>query len=448
MSVITELLTESWSVLAQMAPYLLFGFLVAGILSVWVSPALVERHLGGSGLLPVVKASLFGVPLPLCSCGVIPVSASIRRHGASRAATAAFLISTPQTGVDSIAVTYAMLGGVYAVFRPLAALATGLIGGLLVQVFDQPRRAASAHPEGLEDLGGETPPADEQLAEPLAAGAAARPGSPRWQTMLTDALRYGLVTLPRDIGRPLLFGVLVAGAIAALLRPEALKPYLGGGPAAILLMMLAAVPVYVCATASVPIAAGLVHAGASPGAALAFLIAGPATNAATISVIWKLLGRRTALIYLVLLALSALGAGLGLDAIYARTTATLPPLGGHVHEAAGAGWVAHAWTAGLLVMLGWSFWSGRGAKASKAGGAEPTGPRDATPPRQVELSIGGITCSHCVDAVRRALAASPGVETADVDLQQGRAVVSGRRFDPPRLVDAVEGLGYSAKLIQ
>src|SRR5512136_424986 len=117
-----------------MAPYLLFGFLMAGILSVAISPETVERHFGGRGIRPVIKAAVFGVPLPLCSCGVIPVSASLRKHGASRGATTAFLISTPQTGVDSILVTYSLLGGVVAVFRPLAALISGIIGGALVVI--------------------------------------------------------------------------------------------------------------------------------------------------------------------------------------------------------------------------------------------------------------------------------------------------------------------------
>jgi len=126
---------ESWRVLCEMAPYLLFGFVVAGILSVVISPETVERHLGGKGMMPIFKAALFGIPLPLCSCGVIPVGASLRRHGASRGATSAFLLSTPQTGVDSVLVTLGLLGPVYAVFRPVAALVTGVVGGLGVEAF-------------------------------------------------------------------------------------------------------------------------------------------------------------------------------------------------------------------------------------------------------------------------------------------------------------------------
>ena len=135
MEILTKVIYEFWGTFSDMAPYLLFGFFIAGLLSVFVSPEKVERHLGGNGIWPVLKASVFGVPLPLCSCGVIPVATSLRRHGASRGATTAFLLSTPQTGVDSIMVTFSLLGPVFAIFRPLAAFVTGTVGGVLVNIF-------------------------------------------------------------------------------------------------------------------------------------------------------------------------------------------------------------------------------------------------------------------------------------------------------------------------
>ncbi|MCE5267430.1 MAG: permease, partial [Planctomycetaceae bacterium] len=253
MDIIVRVLVESWAVLGQMAPYLLFGFLAAGVLSVCISPEFVERHLGGRGFGPVVKAAALGVPLPLCSCGVIPVGASLRRHGASRAATTSFLLSTPQTGVDSIVITYALLGVGFAVYRPLAALATGLVGGFLVMIFAQ-RQGANG----------------EQDHEPTECTESCCTGK-RSSGRIRRALEYGFVTLPRDIGLPLLAGVVIAGAITALVpQPNELRPYLGGGILSILLMMAIGVPLYVCASASVPIAAGLIYLGASHGAALAF----------------------------------------------------------------------------------------------------------------------------------------------------------------------------------
>jgi len=437
---LTNILWQSWLVLGQMAPYLLLGFLVAGILSVCVSAAWVERHLGGRGLYPVGAASLFGVPLPLCSCGVIPVSASIRRHGASRGATTAFLISTPQTGVDSIAVTYAMLGPVLAVFRPVAALVTGVVGGVLAQLVDR----SPDHPTGgsanleptcgsgcAEDAGGESRTAQRNV--------------------LKRAFHYGFVTLPRDIGPALLVGVAIAGLIGALVEPNQLQPWLGAGVGSILLMMAAAVPIYVCATASVPIAAGLIHLGASPGAALAFLIAGPATNAATVTTIWRLVGRRVTLMYLVTVGASAVVGGLAIDALLPGLAMGLPDPGEHLHAVPG-GWLGHFWAVALLAVLVLSCVRFGRRKPS----AEPESTRqeeetmgaDDAAGRRLELNVTGMSCSHCADAVRRALGERPGVRQAVVDLDAGTAVVVGEDgFDAAGCVDAVRQLGYGAEVV-
>ena len=332
-----SVILKSWLVLGEMAPYLLFGFLAAGLLSVWVSPAWVERHLGRRGLGPVFTAALFGVPLPLCSCGVLPVSASIRRHGASRAATTSFLLSTPQTGVDSILVTYALLNPVLAVFRPIAALLSGVLGGGLVLLFGEPERTD-----------------DRQGMDPDTCTDACCEGRHR-SNVLGRALRYGLLTLPRDIGPALLVGILIAGAMAALVPEDYLRAYVGGGIVSILILMAAGIPLYVCATASVPIAVGFIHAGASPGAALAFLIAGPATNAAALTTIWKVLGGRTAVLYLVSVAASAIGCGLLLDGLYPNMEMVLPLGEEHVHTMVEGGWWLHVWAVALLAVLALSY---------------------------------------------------------------------------------------------
>jgi uncharacterized protein len=222
MTMVLDFLQAVWLLTAQMAPWLLLGFLVAGLLSVYVSTAWLRRHLGGGGAGPVWKASLFGVPLPLCSCGVVPVAASLRRSGASPAATTAFLISTPQTGVDSIAVTGALLGPVFAVFRPLAALLTGVLGGALA---------------GL----GESGPQPPEETDDMRAG-----WTPRQR--LGEVFRYGFEVLPRDIGKALIVGLLLAGVITALVPAGSLAGQLGGGLLPIIVMMAVSVPLYVCAT--------------------------------------------------------------------------------------------------------------------------------------------------------------------------------------------------------
>jgi len=340
LSLFFNVLYESWLVLGEMAPYLFFGFAAAGLFSVWISPEWTERHMGGRGLRPVVEAALWGVPLPLCSCSVIPVAASMRRHGATRAATTAFLLSTPQTGVDSIAVTLALLGPVFAVFRPITALVSGILGGMLVLLLGQSR----ANGNGLE-------------ADSVPACTEACCRGDRSRGKLFRALRYGFVTLPSDLAIALLVGVVAAGAIAALMPRHELTSYLGGGLMSILLLMAAGVPVYVCATASVPIAAGLIHAGASPGAAMAFLIVGPATNPAALATLWKVLGRRSALLYLFAVALSAIACGLLLDAVFLlpAAKALLPHLPGHAHAAESLGGWSSFWAAGLLALLVFSY---------------------------------------------------------------------------------------------
>lgn len=290
------IVVDFWDTVAEMSPYLLFGFFVAGVLSVFVSQSLVERQLGGRGLWPLLKASLFGVPLPLCSCGVIPVSVSLHKHGASKGSTIAFLLSTPQTGADSILVTLSLLGPVFAVFRPVAALITGVIGGALVDIFE-PAGGVGEHPR-------------EKCTDECCSGDHKR-------GKFLRTMKYGFVTLPRDIGRAMLVGLVIAAFISALVPEGFFAEYLGKGIFAMVIMMFLGIPVYVCATASVPVAAALIMKGLTPGAALVFLMTGPATNAASFITIWKAMGGKTALIYLVTVAGCALLGGIILDQITA-----------------------------------------------------------------------------------------------------------------------------------
>ncbi|MFA6134917.1 MAG: SO_0444 family Cu/Zn efflux transporter [Phycisphaerae bacterium] len=413
-----------WAVLVEMSPYLLFGFLMAGLLSVLISPKLVERHLGGRGILSAFKAALFGVPLPLCSCSVIPVATSLRRHGASRAATTAFLISAPQTGADSILVTYSLLGGVIAIFRPIAALVSGMIGGIIVGLLD---RDKSDRATGSQSQGQPKPACQDACCADNGHGRAYR------------ALAYAFIALPADIGRSLLVGLLIAALISTVIPPDfftgTLHGLLGGGVLAMLIMMLLGVPVYVCATASVPIAAALIAKGVSPGAALAFLMTGPATNAATIATIWRTMGTRTAVAYLVTIMGTAMAAGLSLDFLFTiegvshampEGTAMLPH------------WLAVGSAFVLIAMLGWSLLQPMlGRKTATAGVADDS---------SVTLHIGGMTCQHCVEAVRKSLLAVPGVRWATIELKGGRATVGGAGLDAEVLNRAVQGAGYNSRV--
>jgi uncharacterized membrane protein YraQ (UPF0718 family)/copper chaperone CopZ len=403
-----------WHILSEMAPYLLLGFFVAGVLSVLISAQTVERHLGGRGGWPVVKATVFGIPLPLCSCGVIPVAASLRRHGASRGATTAFLLSAPQTGVDSIMVTFSLLGPVFAVFRPLAAFVTGLFGGSLVSLL-----------EGNEAAREPAPVCTNECCSPGTAGS-----------RLARIFRYGFVSLPRDIGKALLVGLILAGLISALIPDDYLSGVLGAGIGAMALMMLLGIPVYVCATASVPVAAALIAKGVSPGAALVFLLTGPATNAAAITTIWKIMGRRTAITYLLTVATTALASGLFLDYIFRFQGATIAAVTPGVLP----GYLKTVSAVVLAAVLGAGIWwpSRRSRQAS---------PQHQETP-MVTLFISGMTCQHCVESVHRALSREHGVQSVEVNLKEGTARVNGDHLDVSQLRDAVEALGYTVDRVE
>ncbi len=404
---LADIPAEFWAVLSEMAPYLLFGFLMAGVLSVFISPSLVERHLGGKGMGSVVKAAAFGVPLPLCSCGVIPVSASLRRHGAGKGAIISFLISTPQTGVDSIMVTYGLLGGVYAIFRAIVALVTGIVGGAIVNIADR-----------------------NSTSNDMPAGGGGDYFTENGHGRIRRIFTYGFDTLPQDIGRSMLVGLLLAALISAVVPKDYFAGVVPPGILQILVLMLAGIPVYVCATASVPLAYALIVVGVSPGAAFAFLMTGPATNAATIATIWKLMGRRTTIIYLSVISIGALAGGLLLDRIYSvhRIVAhhhghwMLPPI---------VKYICAVVLLGILIRAVVRPYFHRRVKKGK------------TSAETMILKIGGMTCSHCAESVRRVLLGQVGVEDVEVDLAGGEAAISGDGFDLEALRKAIEELGYS-----
>lgn len=312
MEIVMQILAESWSVLAESAPYLLFGFFAAAVLHAFVSTDAVGRHLGGSKIGSVVKAALVGIPLPLCSCGVLPAAIGLRRKGASKGATLSFLVSTPETGVDSIALTYALLGPVFAIVRPVAAFITAVVAGVGENLWGKD----TLPPEAKLSCGCEAP--------------SLPPGTPLAQR-LREGLRYAFVDLLGDLAPWLAVGFLLAGLIGVVVPDAFIATYLGQGWLPLLIMLAVGIPLYICATASTPIAAALLLKGLSPGAALVLLLAGPATNLAALSVLAGTLGVGTTARYLAAIAGTTLALGWLLDV-------TLPGLGAAVVAgAAGSG---------------------------------------------------------------------------------------------------------------
>ena len=303
----------------EAAPWLLLGLVMAGAIRAWLPTRTIAARLGGSGFGAVSTAALIGAPLPLCSCGVLPAAFGLRRAGASRAATASFLVSTPETGVDSIALSWALLGPFFAVVRPLAALASAVATGLAVGRFS-PESGGAVQVRAAELFDA------EHAHGPGCDGHA--PAPPR--STLRAGLRYAFTDLLDDLAPWLALGLGLAGAIVTLVPPAALAAW-GGGVFAMLLMLAVAVPMYVCATASTPIAHAMLHAGVSPGTTLVFLLAGPATNIASLALLRRELGGRATAVYVAGVSLSALVLGLLLDAVWASLGFALLSAG-HAHD--------------------------------------------------------------------------------------------------------------------
>lgn len=285
----------------ESAPWLLLGYFIAGLIKQVIPTQWIEKQLATPGLLSITKGALIGAPLPLCSCGVIPTALAVRQAGASKGATASFLVATPETGVDSIAFSYAILGPVFAFARPMGALFSAITAGIAVNVFGQEELTQSAEkPTGCCS------------SEKSVEESATRESFPE---RLVMALQYGYGRMISDTAKWLVIGLVAAAAMTTFI-PESFFLQWGDGLGAMLLMVLAGLPMYICATASTPVAAGLLFAGVSPGAALVFMLTGPATNIATMGVIKEQLGSRSLMAYLLSVIGAAIACGLLLNAIY------------------------------------------------------------------------------------------------------------------------------------
>jgi uncharacterized protein len=341
-----EYVTLFWHALVSlsnaMAPYIVFGLLFAGVLHELVPESLVTKHLGRDNVGSVVKSTLFGIPLPVCSCGVIPLATSIKKSGASNGATLSFLISTPITGIDSILATYGMFGWAFTLYRVFTSILMAVVAGILTNVFGvepapEPKAPAfsMAAPQTAAAPAGFTmaPPKQEEGESCCSSGCGCETGAKK-RFSLTAALRYGFVTLLGDIAKPLFWGLLI-GALITVAVPKDLGTLLAGHAWLSYLIVIAiAVPMYVCATASLPIAAGLMLSGVSAGAAFVFLSAGPATNTVTIGVVKKMLGTRALAVYLGTIVGASILFGVALDWLF-DSVGIDPAALVHLHEEAG-----------------------------------------------------------------------------------------------------------------
>ena len=305
---IADVFLASWDMLQQASIYILFGLLVGGMLKMFLSPAYVAAHLGSGRFSSVFKAALLGIPIPLCSCGVLPAATSLKKQGANNGATTAFLISTPESGVDSISITWALLDPIMTVARPVSAFISAFAAGCAENFFNPPGKAQQARPDlscPIDNCcdGTDCPPEEHKhhhsLLEKLKIGT-----------------KYAATDLWADLAGWFFVGILLAGLISVLFPDAVIAKYLGGGIGSMLLMLTFGIPLYICATASTPIAAAFIMKGVSPGTALVFLLVGPATNVTSLSVLVGLLGKRATVLYLTSIAVVSVLCCLAVDAIY------------------------------------------------------------------------------------------------------------------------------------
>jgi uncharacterized membrane protein YraQ (UPF0718 family) len=325
MAIIISILQESWHLLLEASIYIIFGMLVGGLLKVFLSPSFVADHLGKGKFSSVIKAALFGIPIPLCSCGVLPAAASLKRQGANNGATTAFLISTPESGVDSMAITYALLDPIMTVARPVSAFITAVAAGISENLLHTQKE------EDWEKVIDRSCPIDNCCdGNDCTSEEHARHHS--LSEKLWAGLKFAVGDLWGDLAGWFFIGLFLAGIISALIPQELMIRYLGGGIHSMLIMLLVGIPMYICATASTPVAAALILKGVSPGAALVFLLVGPATNVTSLSVLFGLLGKRATAIYLVTLSIFAVLSGLAVDMIYSSLGVSASAIAGQAGE--------------------------------------------------------------------------------------------------------------------
>ena len=417
------------NILNQMSPYILLGFILAGMLHVFIRPDTMSRHLSGHGWRPVVKAALLGIPLPLCSCGVLPTAVALRRQGASKGASTSFLIATPQTGVDSIAATYALLGLPFAIVRPIAALVGSVAGGMAVDRSDK---------DGDNDM---PVTASATACSDGCCQSAAEAEAPRgFINKMWAAVKYGLTEMVASVGKWLVIGLVVAAVITVAV-PDSLFLSLAEYPRLAMLVMVAvAVPMYVCATGSIPIAMSLMLKGLTPGVGFVLLMAGPAANFASVMVLSKSLGRRATAVYVLSVVVTAILFGLLIDYLL---PAQWFAIGGAADTIAHCHvewpWFPTLCSALLVALLLRAFVAGAAERRRFRKESNNTSTTDTT--MQKVYKVNGMACAHCKATVEKAVGAVAGVSSVAVDLPTGRVAVDGA-YDPKAVAEAVTNAGF------
>ncbi len=367
----------------EVAIYLVFGFLVAGLLHIFFSEESIKKNFGKDDVSSIIKATIFGIPLPLCSCGVLPVAASLRKNGASKGAAISFLITTPQVGADSFMITYSLLGWVFALFRIIASVITGFIAGLSINFLKKDEKSP---------LDMEFKMADMKSNETFISRA----------KNVISHVEYAILG---PIATHLIIGIILAGFIAVFVPDDFFAKYLGSDILSMFLMLIIGIPMYVCASASTPIAAALIIKGISPGAALIFLLTGPATNAIGISTVARIVGKKALGIYLLSIAGVSIILGIFFNMIVAKYGFQQLISVKNVHML--PEWLKAFGSVLLTFMLCWYYLSTKlfiGDKKNMK--------------RKVVLNVNGMSCMHCSKSVQTAVEKIKGASDVLVDLKE------------------------------
>ena len=396
---VMDFVRESISLWLEMSPYLLLGMFIAGLLHVFLGKEFIARHLGKGGISSVIKATIFGIPLPVCSCGVIPLASSLQKDGAHKSSVLSFLVSTPTTGVDSILATYSLMGALFAIFRPLAALISGIIVGGINYLFE-------GETEGAKRI-----PAHKHQKVKI-------------KFRIQEVFRYGFYEIPQDVGKWLLVGTVLGGFISAII-PENLFVRYFSFPLDFIIALAVGIPLYVCATGSIPIAVSLISKGFSPGAALVFLIAGPATNAITLSFVRIKLGRRSFYNYLITIIITALLLGMLFNFIWQLLSAD-PRL------ITGAGKFLPLWIKIVsgVILFGLITLSLK----SQSDGSHME--------YNIKIEVPDIHCQHCKITLEGKLSSLTGVEKVYVNVEEKTVNIKGAP-DINEVKEEIKKAGYN-----
>ena len=412
----------------EMSPYLLLGFLLAGLMHAFIPGTIYSKYLAKPNMRSVVLAALFGIPLPLCSCGVLPTAMSLRREGASKGAAVSFLIATPQTGVDSIIATFSLMGLPFAIIRPIAALATAIFGGKMVNVIEGDEGAGkfdSTNEQTHDDLCGDS----------CCGGHDKVPTS--FVGKVIEALRYAYIDMMESVGKWLVVGLIVAGLITIFVPDSYFEIFKDNSFTSMLLVLCISIPMYLCATGSIPIAVALMMKGLTPGAALVLLMAGPACSVASVLVVSKVLGRRTLTAYLGSIISGAVGFGLVTDYLLPRAWFMSHLVANDACCEEESSLFATSCTILLFLLLANAFIRRRFRSKANINSKNTM---------KQTFIIKGMSCNHCRMSAEKAILSVKGVTSASVDLGSKQAVVEGD-FLPEDVCKAVEETGFSCSLL-